>query len=157
MHEIWKIGFGVAGIGGIGAFVLYALYKDWLHLRAVAGLTREQRFKLFRLFLVFTFVFGLLTIGAYVFTKQTDVSAKRSMQPTVGQDSVAIGRVTAPVGDRSVVIGATDSNGNTIITQPMAVGYNAQAGPGSIAIGANARAGVPPATNRVPDAPKGAR
>ncbi|HXJ56953.1 MAG TPA: hypothetical protein VNU68_09835 [Verrucomicrobiae bacterium] len=61
----------------------------------------------------------------------------------VGKDSVAIGRVSGSVGDRSVVVGATDSNGNTIITLPMAVGYNAQAGPGSIAIGANARAGVP--------------
>ena len=75
----------------------------------------------------------------------------------VGKESVTIGRVSGSVGDRSVVIGATDSNGNTIITQPMAVGYNAQAGPGSIAIGANARAGVPVATNRVSDAPKEAR
>lgn len=59
----------------------------------------------------------------------------------IGEDSVVIGNVTGNVGNRSVIIGATDSNGNTIINQPMAVGYNAKAGPGSIAIGANAGAG----------------
>ena len=60
----------------------------------------------------------------------------------VGKDSVVIGQVTGTVGDGSVVIGATDERGNTIINQPMAVGRGAQAGPGSIAIGAGASAGV---------------
>jgi len=59
-----------------------------------------------------------------------------------------MGTVSGVVGDRSVVIGATDSNGNTIITKPMAVGYNAQAGLDSIAIGANAGAGISVGTNR---------
>jgi len=157
MQEIWKIGIGVAGIAAVGAFVFYALYKDWLRLRAVANLTREQRFKLFQLFLVLTFVFGVSSLGLFGYLRKIEASVQRGSQPTVGQESVAIGRVAGPVGDRSVVIGATDSNGNTIITQPMAVGYNAQAGPGSIAIGANARAGAPLVTNRVPDAPKDAR
>jgi len=66
---------------------------------------------------------------------------------TVGNDSVAFGQVSGSVGDRSVVIGATDSNGNTILNQPIAVGYNAHAGPGSIAIGANAGAGSALSTN----------
>ena len=62
----------------------------------------------------------------------------------VGKDSVVIGNIPSDshVGDGSVVIGATDSRGNTIINQPMAVGRGAQAGPGSIAIGAFAGAGV---------------
>jgi hypothetical protein len=59
----------------------------------------------------------------------------------VGSDSVVMGKVTGKVGDRSVVIGATDDKGNTIINTPMAVGNNAQAGPNSIAIGAGADAG----------------
>jgi hypothetical protein len=59
----------------------------------------------------------------------------------VGTDSVVMGRVSGKVGDRSVVIGATDDRGNVILNQSMAVGYNAHAGPGSIAIGANASAG----------------
>ncbi len=60
---------------------------------------------------------------------------------TVGADSVVIGRVSGSVGDGSVVIGATDERGNVILNQPMAVGRNAYAGPGSIAIGTNASAG----------------
>src|SRR5271157_593509 len=62
----------------------------------------------------------------------------------VGKDAVVIGNVppNSQVDDGSVVIGATDSRGNTIINHPMAVGRGAQAGPGSIAIGAFAGAGI---------------
>ena len=62
----------------------------------------------------------------------------------IGRDSVVIGNVPphSEVGDGSVVIGATDAHGNTIINQPMAVGRGAKAGPGSIAIGAFAGAGT---------------
>ena len=59
----------------------------------------------------------------------------------IGKDSVVIGNVNADVGDGSVVIGATDQYGNVILNQPMAIGRNAKAGPGSIAIGTNAGAG----------------
>lgn len=61
----------------------------------------------------------------------------------VGKDSVVIGNVppNIQVGDGSVIIGATDARGNTIINTPMAVGRGAHAGPGSIAIGAGANAG----------------
>jgi len=61
----------------------------------------------------------------------------------VGKDSVVIGNVPSHihVGDGSVVIGATDANGNTIINQPMAVGYGARAGKDSISIGAFSGAG----------------
>jgi hypothetical protein len=62
----------------------------------------------------------------------------------VGNDSVVMGRVppNQVVGDRSVVVGATDDQGNTILTTPMAVGHGATAGHGSIAIGAGAHAGA---------------
>jgi hypothetical protein len=60
----------------------------------------------------------------------------------VGTESVVMGQATGVVGDRSVVVGPTDDRGNTIINQPMAVGYGAQAGTNSIAIGAYATAGV---------------
>ncbi len=59
-----------------------------------------------------------------------------------GKDTVVIGNVSGEVGDGSVVIGATDERGNTIINQPMAVGRGAKAGPGSTAIGAGAAAGT---------------
>jgi len=67
---------------------------------------------------------------------------KKPQKLDVGKDAVVIGHVSGAVGDGSVVIGATDERGNTIINQPMAVGRGAQAGPGSIAIGAGACAGV---------------
>jgi hypothetical protein len=74
--------------------------------------------------------------------QKEDVMDKKPPKVEVGEDSVVMGQVTGRVGHRSVVIGATDSKGNTIINQPMAVGYGAQADPTSIAIGAFARAGV---------------
>ena len=62
---------------------------------------------------------------------------------TVGDDSVVMGNVPpgTKVGKGSVVIGPTDNRGNTILNTPMAVGRDARAGPGSIAIGAGAGAG----------------
>jgi len=43
------------------------------------------------------------------------------MPRKVGDESVVIGKVTQDVGNKSVVIGATDDRGNTIINTPMAV------------------------------------
>jgi hypothetical protein len=60
----------------------------------------------------------------------------------VGNESTVVGNVTGVVGDRCTVVGATDANGNVNLTTPMAVGYKAEAGPGSIAIGTGAKAGV---------------
>jgi hypothetical protein len=66
---------------------------------------------------------------------------KEPQDLTVGDESTVIGLVKGTVGNRSTVVGATDSRGNTVLNEPMAVGYGAQAGPGSIAIGAYAGAG----------------
>ena len=60
----------------------------------------------------------------------------------VGKDAVVIGDVSGNVGEGAVVIGPTDNRGNVILNKPMAVGRNAHAGPGSIAIGAGAGAGI---------------
>ena len=68
---------------------------------------------------------------------------------SVGKDSVVIGNVEGTVGDGSTIVGATDNKGNTILNQEMAVGRGAQAGPGSIAIGAGASAGASIPANRV--------
>jgi hypothetical protein len=57
--------------------------------------------------------------------------------PEIGDYSVSLGKHQfTKVGNGSVVVGSTDANGNTIINQPMAVGYGAQAGENGIAIGA---------------------
>lgn len=61
----------------------------------------------------------------------------------VGNDSVVIGNVSHKnIGERCVVIGATDFKNNTILNAPMAVGYDAHAGHNGIAIGAYASAGA---------------
>jgi hypothetical protein len=64
----------------------------------------------------------------------------------VGKNSVVMGHVppNLEVGEGCVIIGATDERGNTIIDKPMAVGHGAQAGLGSIAIGAFSGAGILP-------------
>jgi len=69
-----------------------------------------------------------------------------------GKHSVVIGNVpsNSNIGEGSVVIGATDAHGNTILNQPMAVGFGAKAGPNSIAIGAFAGAGVGVGVENVP-------
>ena len=67
-----------------------------------------------------------------------------ALSQTVGKDSVVMYAPNAIVGDGSVVIGATDGHGNTILTQTMAIGRGTYAGPGSIAIGAGAAAGMRP-------------
>jgi hypothetical protein len=61
----------------------------------------------------------------------------------VGSESVVIGRgVPSRVGDRSVVIGATDDRGNTRIGGGTAIGYGSRADQSSVAIGAYACAGT---------------
>ena len=65
----------------------------------------------------------------------------------IGDDSVVIGNIgeNENIGNRSVRIGATDANGNTILRPDaggMAIGYGAKAGAYSIAIGAHAGAGL---------------
>jgi hypothetical protein len=66
-----------------------------------------------------------------------------STEPSVGNESVVVGcGVPARVGDRSVVIGATDERGNTRIGGGTAIGYGARADQTSAAIGAYAGAGA---------------
>jgi hypothetical protein len=61
----------------------------------------------------------------------------------IGDENVIIGApYITKAGNRNVVLGATDLFGNCKYTQPMAIGYGAKAGPGSIVIGANAGAGI---------------
>lgn len=69
--------------------------------------------------------------------------AKNTIPITVGADSVGMGLIPpgTKIGDRSVLVGATDSNGNTVIPGGTAVGYGAHADPTSVAIGAGAGGG----------------
>jgi hypothetical protein len=69
---------------------------------------------------------------------------------TLGTDAVGYGTIPdgTKIGNGSVLVGPTDSNGNTILNHGgTAIGRGATADPTSIAIGANAHAGgsAPPA------------
>jgi hypothetical protein len=69
--------------------------------------------------------------------KEIDVSDDAE----VGEDNVVMGKHNfRKIGNRNVIIGATDDRGNTILNKPMTVGYGARGGPGSIVIGAFAEA-----------------
>ena len=68
-------------------------------------------------------------------------NSKHKKKLIVGKDSIVIGNISGNVGDGSIVIGATDNYGNVILNKSMAVGKNAYASEGSIAIGTNAGAG----------------
>ncbi len=96
--------------------------------------------------------FGISSEGQKQQTRQETPISQAPQAPaaasqarlSVGADSIVVGGIPSDtkVGDRSVVIGSTDSRGNTILNQgSVAIGQGATAGPDSIAIGANANAG----------------
>lgn len=65
----------------------------------------------------------------------------------MGNDNTIVGNVLIPenMGDGNTIVGATDANGNTILNRGgTAIGRNAQADQTTVAIGANAGAGVRP-------------
>lgn len=78
MEALWQSAIGLTGIAGIGAFVLYALYKDWLQLPALADLTKPQRFSLFKLFLVLTFLFGVASLGLSAYRSHLEKQAAQA-------------------------------------------------------------------------------
>lgn len=61
----------------------------------------------------------------------------------VGDDTVVLGKVDPDleVGNRSVVMGTTDLNRNSIYRGPLAAGYEAKAEGNGIAVGTRASAG----------------
>ena len=61
-------------------------------------------------------------------------------QDNAGDDNVIIGNRSVN-GSRNVIIDATDTNGNTILSRPMVIGNNARGGPNDIVIGSGAGSG----------------
>lgn len=74
-----------------------------------------------------------------------------SKNPAVeGNDNteVGIGPLASIRGSGNTIVGATDQNGNTIVTRPgTAIGAGANAGPGGVAIGAGANGAPAPAAH----------
>lgn len=69
MYEFWKIAVGVAGLGAVVSFVVWSVYKQWLKLPIFQTVTKKQQFLLFRLLIIFTFLFGLAGLGTYAYLK----------------------------------------------------------------------------------------
>lgn len=65
-----------------------------------------------------------------------------NMGQSIGRGSVVVGDVKANVGDDSVVVGATDNNGNVRFDKPTTIGNRAQGGPDSVVIGNDAGGGT---------------
>jgi hypothetical protein len=63
MTEFWKMALSLTGVSAVGSFVVFSLYKDWLHLPALNKLSGERLYRLFLVFLVLTFLFGVATLG----------------------------------------------------------------------------------------------
>ena len=83
METIWQTAIGLTGIAGVGALVLYALYKDWLQLTAVATLSRQQRFSLFKLFLILTFLFAASSLGLAAYRSHLGQQAAQASSVSV--------------------------------------------------------------------------
>jgi len=57
----------------------------------------------------------------------------------IGDGNTVVGNVRLPnMGNGNTLVGPTDDRGNTILTNPVAIGYGAKGGPGAVVIGANA-------------------
>src|SRR5262245_22127290 len=69
MEEVWKVGFATSGLGAVAAFVVWSVYRQWLRLGVFQQMTKAQQYQLFRLIIVLTFLFGLVTLAAYIFSK----------------------------------------------------------------------------------------
>ncbi|HEX4504502.1 MAG TPA: hypothetical protein VH722_02135, partial [Alphaproteobacteria bacterium] len=76
-------------------------------------------------------------------TSANPPSQSEPARPTIGNDNTLVGRVDPmrSMGSGNTIVGATDANGNVMLNTPMAIGRDAHAGPGSVAIGAGANAG----------------
>ena len=62
MDGIWKIAFGMAGLGAIVTFVMY---KRWLSSRVSGELQPTRTYRLYRLFLVLTFLAAIVGFNVY--------------------------------------------------------------------------------------------
>ena len=60
MQQFWLVALVIAGLGAVVSFVFWLLYRGWLKLPIFQRMTKEQQYKLFKLFLALTFLFAVL-------------------------------------------------------------------------------------------------
>ncbi len=73
MVEMWKYAIGLAGLAAVVSFVFWSLYKSWLKLPGIFERQNgDQTYRLFRLFLVLTFLFALAGLATYLATRMNN-------------------------------------------------------------------------------------
>ena len=83
----------------------------------------------------------LVPVAVAVWQKSGDARLPRKPGGVEGHDNTVVNDDRTIVGSGNTIIGPTNDRGNTIINGgSIAIGRGATAGPGSIAIGAGARA-----------------
>lgn len=104
LGAFWKAAVGVAGLASVVSFVLYSLYKQWLSLPIFSTLTKDQQFRLFRLFLILTFFFSLAGLAAYVATKLMDRPPSPSATASPGTPSSEPALAFVPIDEKAALI-----------------------------------------------------
>lgn len=107
MERFWEAAVGLSGMGAVGAFVVLVLYKEWLKLRIFPTLTREQAFRLMRLFLILSFLFGSSAVLTYILDRKQILLPSKTTISGVEREklehkySVALGECLALLGRSS--------------------------------------------------------
>ena len=81
METFWEAALSVAGIGAIASFVFWSLYKHWLSVPALEKLDSNQLYGLFKLFLVLTFLFAIVGLATYGYTKHKSAQSLGKTEP----------------------------------------------------------------------------
>lgn len=88
MDSFWKLAVSMTGISGVGSFVLYMLYKGWMHLPVLESLTKRDKFRIFCLFLVLTFLFAIATLGLGAYQEKHRGEKEKTVQSLGELDNV---------------------------------------------------------------------
>ena len=76
METFWRVAVTVAGIGGISCFVFLSLYKEWIRLKAIEKLTKQQLFRLFATFLLLTFAFAVVGVVGFFYQRTVELQTE---------------------------------------------------------------------------------
>jgi hypothetical protein len=81
MEQLWKVALGIAGLGAVASFVVWSIYRQWLSLPIFQQMTKDHQFKLFRLVIVLTFLFGIAGLVAYaIVSKSSAATTSRKIE-----------------------------------------------------------------------------
>lgn len=83
MDAFWKVAVSLAGLAGVVSFVLWSLYKRWLTVAVFSQLNSAQTYRLFRLFLILTFIFALAGFLTYLASQRRQDASSAELIDTL--------------------------------------------------------------------------